>query len=91
MVLVYKLPHTRSFYFSFSINIYNPRQNIWDKVKKYNKIGQHSKIVISNFACVFNRYRTKFFMLDIKYLFSCGNSCGFSCLVFYEIPISNHI
>ena len=30
---------------------YNPGQNTWHKVKKYNKIGQDFKNVISNFAC----------------------------------------
>ena len=29
----------------------NPGQNIWHKVKKYSKIGQEFKNVISNFAC----------------------------------------
>ena len=31
--------------------IYNPGQNIWHKVKRYNKIGQGFKNIISNFAC----------------------------------------
>ena len=31
--------------------VYNPSQNIWHIVKKYNKIGQDFKSVISNFAC----------------------------------------
>ena len=31
--------------------IYNPGQNIWQKVKKYSKIGQDLKNVIYNFAC----------------------------------------
>ena len=30
---------------------YNPGQNIWHKLKKYIKIGQDFKNVISNFAC----------------------------------------
>ena len=30
---------------------YNPGQNIWYKVKKYSKIGQAIKNVISIFAC----------------------------------------
>ena len=30
---------------------YNPRQNIWHKVKKCSKIGQDFKNVTSNFAC----------------------------------------
>ena len=29
----------------------NPGQNIWQKVKKYSKIGQDLKNVIYNFAC----------------------------------------
>ena len=29
----------------------NPVQNIWQKVKRYNKIGQGFKNIISNFAC----------------------------------------
>ena len=29
---------------------YNPGRNIWHKVKKYSKIGQDFKNVISNFA-----------------------------------------
>ena len=32
-------------------NIYIPGQNIWQKVKKYSKIGQDLKNVIFNFAC----------------------------------------
>ena len=32
-------------------NYYNPGQNIWQKVKRYNKIGQGFKNIISNFAC----------------------------------------
>ena len=32
------------------LTIYNTGQNIWQKVKKYSKIGQHLKNVISNFA-----------------------------------------
>ena len=35
----------------FQSSIYNPSQNIWHKLKKYNKIGQDFKNVISNFAC----------------------------------------
>ena len=35
----------------FTDNSYNPGQNIWHKVKKYGKIGQDFKNVISNFAC----------------------------------------
>ena len=34
-----------------SLASYNPAQNIWHKVKKYSKIGQDFKNVISNFAC----------------------------------------
>ena len=34
------------------IYIYNPGQNIWQKVKRYNKIGQGFKNIISNFACL---------------------------------------
>ena len=30
---------------------HNPSQNIWHKLKKYSKIGQNFKNVISNFAC----------------------------------------
>ena len=30
---------------------YNPGQNIWHKVKRYNKIGQDFKNRLSNFAC----------------------------------------
>ena len=29
----------------------NPGQNIWQRVKKYSKIGQDLKNVIYNFAC----------------------------------------
>ena len=29
----------------------NSGQNVWQKVKRYNKIGQGFKNVISNFAC----------------------------------------
>ena len=31
---------------------YNPEQNIWQKLKRYNKIGQGFKNIISNFACI---------------------------------------
>ena len=31
--------------------IYNPGQNIWHKVNRYNKIGQDFKNIISNFVC----------------------------------------
>ena len=30
---------------------YDPSQNIWHKVKKYSKIGQDFKNLISDFAC----------------------------------------
>ena len=30
---------------------YNPGQNIWEKVKRYNKIGEGFKNIISNFVC----------------------------------------
>ena len=30
---------------------YNPSQNMWHKLKKYSKIGQDFKNVISHFAC----------------------------------------
>ena len=33
------------------ILIYNPGQNICHKLKRYNKIGQDFKNIISNFAC----------------------------------------
>ena len=29
----------------------NPGQNIWNKVKKFSKIGQDFKNLLSNFAC----------------------------------------
>ena len=31
----------------------NTCQNMWHKLKKYNKVGQDFKNVISNFACFF--------------------------------------
>ena len=31
----------------------NPEQNIWNKIEKYNKIGQDKKSLISAFACFF--------------------------------------
>ena len=31
--------------------IYNPGQNIWNKIEKYSKIGQDKKSLISTFAC----------------------------------------
>ena len=31
-------------------SIYNPGKNIWHKVKRYSKIGQDFKNIISNFA-----------------------------------------
>ena len=37
----------------------NPGQNIWHKVKTYNKIGQDFKNTISNFA-VFDSYCQRF-------------------------------
>ena len=33
------------------VSLDNPGQNIWCKVKRYNKIGQDFKNLISNFAC----------------------------------------
>ena len=30
---------------------YNPEQNIWNKLKKYSKIGQDLKNLIYNFGC----------------------------------------
>ena len=33
------------------LDTYNPRQNIWHKIKKYSKIGQDFKNVTSTFAC----------------------------------------
>ena len=35
---------------------YNPGENIWHKVKKYSKIGQGFRNVISNSACFFDSY-----------------------------------
>ena len=29
---------------------YNPGQNLWHKVKRYNKIGQDFKNIVTNFA-----------------------------------------
>ena len=34
----------------------NPGQNIWHKVKRYNKIGQDFKNIIPSFACFFDSY-----------------------------------
>ena len=34
----------------------NPGQNIWHKVKSYNKIGQDFKNIIYNFAVFFDSY-----------------------------------
>ena len=31
--------------------IYNPGQNIWNKVRKSSKTGQNNKTLISTFAC----------------------------------------
>ena len=31
--------------------IYNPGQNTWHKVKKFSKIGQDFKNLLSNFGC----------------------------------------
>ena len=31
--------------------IYNPMQNIWNKLEKYSKTGQDKKRLISTFAC----------------------------------------
>ena len=31
--------------------IYNPGQNIWNKIEKSSKIGQEKKSLISTFAC----------------------------------------
>ena len=38
-------------YFRKEALSYNPGQNIWHKVKRYNKTGQDFKNIISNFAC----------------------------------------
>ena len=43
---------TFSYFMPFMIlRICNPGQSIWQKVRKYSKIGQDLKNVISNFAC----------------------------------------
>ena len=34
-----------------SIILYNPMQNIWNKLEKSSKIGQDKKGLISTFAC----------------------------------------
>ena len=39
-----------SIYFNTHYSDYNPGQNIWHKVKRYNKIRQDFKNIISNFA-----------------------------------------
>ena len=31
--------------------VYNPGQNIWNKIEKYSKIGRDKKSLISTFAC----------------------------------------
>ena len=36
----------------------NPGQNIWHKVKRYNKIGQDCENIISNFACFWQLFST---------------------------------
>ena len=33
------------------LNIYNPAQSIWHKLKKSSKIGQDFKNLLSDFAC----------------------------------------
>ena len=43
-------------FFSNKKITYNPGQNIWQKVKRYNKTGQGFKNIISNFACFFDSY-----------------------------------
>ena len=35
----------------FNGQFYRPRQNIWNKIEKSNKIGQDKKILISTFVC----------------------------------------
>ena len=35
------------------ILIYNPQQNIWDKIEKFSKTGQDKKTLIFTFACFF--------------------------------------
>ena len=45
----------------------NPGQNIWHKVKKFSKIGQDIKNMLSNFAC---------FLTDIVSLIS-GRKTGY--------------
>ena len=44
---------TNYFFISYCVQekICNPSQNIWYNLKKYSKIGQGFKNVISNFAC----------------------------------------
>ena len=38
---------------------YNPGEDIWHKAKKYSKIGQDFKNVISNSACFLDSYRQR--------------------------------
>ena len=46
--VVYVIKETK---FRMKKQNYNPGQNIWQKLKRYNKIGQDFKNIISNFAC----------------------------------------
>ena len=36
---------------------YNPGQNMWHKVKKYSKVGQDFKNLISNFLCFLSNFQ----------------------------------
>ena len=35
----------------FEFENYNPGQNIWNKIEKFNKTGQGKKSLVSIFAC----------------------------------------
>ena len=48
--------------------IYNPGQNIWNKIEKSSKTGQIKKSLISKFAC----FLTIFAILDTTFRFTCG-------------------
>lgn len=54
---------------------YNPKQNIWKKVKESSKIGQDSKSLISTFASFLTRrLRTRLCLHQHLSLKSFGNS-----------------
>ena len=63
--------HKNSNSFLVANVFYNPSQNIWRKVKKYSKIVQDFKNIISKFACSFSHILPTFNLYKEDWTLGC--------------------